>query len=258
MHTPTTTGPGAVDVRLNALIERARRIVDGGTASSSEDFRAAIAQLLERCAGELSMQEAVLVRLTFIQLLVEAAATCAIDVPVAILQRVVAPGCDPAIIGRAALAIFASAARRSDQRLEPSVPGADLARRALDVINRRYSSLPLTLRAVAAEVGVSRFYLARVLTRVTGAGFRHHLHRARTMAACRLLHDANKSIKEIAYDVGYAGTRELDRNFRRQCGTTPTEFRRKCDPIHIALAATDGHWLQQQDMVRDCARSAHC
>jgi AraC-like DNA-binding protein len=38
------------------------------------------------------------------------------------------------------------------------------------------------------------------------------------------------SIKEIAYTVGYADTRELDRHFRRATGMTPSEYRRGSPP----------------------------
>jgi AraC-like DNA-binding protein len=81
---------------------------------------------------------------------------------------------------------------------------------------------------VASRLHVTHWHLARVLRRTTGHSFLQHLHHRRIVAASHLLVAATAplSIKEIAYDVGYSNTRELDRRFRKATGMCPSEFRK--------------------------------
>jgi two-component system response regulator YesN len=97
-------------------------------------------------------------------------------------------------------------------------------RGALLFIDAHYSEPRLTLGAVAAHVGMSRFHLARTLTTQTGDGFRVHLHRARIRAAERLLRGTTLSVKEVAATVGYNDTTQLCRHFRKFRGTSPARF----------------------------------
>jgi AraC family transcriptional regulator len=122
-----------------------------------------------------------------------------------------------------------------------------LARAALAIVARDYRRHALRIGDVAAEVNVTRWHLARVLRHATGDPFLAHLHRARVTAACELLTsgDALLSIKEIAYDVGYASTRELDRRFRKATGMTPGEYRRLHRPVMTADAPPRPRFLQQ-------------
>lgn len=106
--------------------------------------------------------------------------------------------------------------------------------RALRYIRDRYMRAGLTLADVACDARVSRCHLTRILRRETGKGFLDHLHKARTAAAIDLLATSRKSIKEIAFDVGYRGTRELDRQFRRRFGRTPSAVR-----LRLAVLDTD-------------------
>lgn len=104
-----------------------------------------------------------------------------------------------------------------------------LARAALAIVARDYRSHSVGIAEVASQVNVTRWHLARVLRLATGRSFLDHLHRTRVEAACELLAggDPLLSIKEIAYDVGYASTRELDRRFRKALGMTPGQYRRR-------------------------------
>lgn len=124
---------------------------------------------------------------------------------------------------------------------------ARLARTALAIVERDYRCHAVCIGDVASQLNVTRWHLARVLREATGQPFLAHLHRARVAAACVLLAegDALLSIKEIAYDVGYASTRELDRRFRRTTGMTPGEYRRRHRPVMTAGAPRPPRFLQQ-------------
>jgi YesN/AraC family two-component response regulator len=97
---------------------------------------------------------------------------------------------------------------------------------ALAAIRQRFGDPSLRCGAIAAELGISGYYLARLLKIETGKTFLHHLHRQRVAEAERLLCTTSLSIKEIAFQVGFASnTARLDAYFRRFHRTTPTNFR---------------------------------
>jgi AraC-like DNA-binding protein len=103
--------------------------------------------------------------------------------------------------------------------------GSLLAVRAVELIHSEFSNSSLTLSVVSDRLCVSRWHLAHVLRKETGDTFVVHLARARIDAAKFLLATTERSIKEIAFDVGYLRTASLDRQFRSGVGVTPSEFR---------------------------------
>jgi AraC-like DNA-binding protein len=100
-----------------------------------------------------------------------------------------------------------------------------IVRRALHFVELHYHDSTLDLASVAGGVGVSRWHLSRMLRQTTGRSFLEHLHDLRLREAIRLLRATDKSIKEIAYQVGYSRTTQLDNHFQRTFGATPSEFR---------------------------------
>ncbi len=98
-------------------------------------------------------------------------------------------------------------------------------RRVLDLLRTEYSTPQLGLPRAAREAGLSKCYLCRLFRRTVGEGFTQHLHRIRSEAAASLLTATDRSIKQIAYEVGYLGSRELDRHFKRSFGVTPSRYR---------------------------------
>lgn len=100
----------------------------------------------------------------------------------------------------------------------------------------------LTLDAVSATLRLSRWHLGRLLQRETGATYRQLLRQMRLEQACALLRDPSRSVKEVAAAVGYAYTTELDRDFRRTVGASPSQWRRRSPsgPHAGANVATPG------------------
>jgi len=99
------------------------------------------------------------------------------------------------------------------------------ARRAMSLIADRCCEPTVSLDSVAAEVGVSPQYLVKLLRSEYGYGFRAALRRARVQVARPLLEQSLSSIKEIAVKTGYGSTSQFDRDFRRECRTTPGAYR---------------------------------
>lgn len=108
---------------------------------------------------------------------------------------------------------------RSQRPLPPRV------RFILGVIAEHHRDPRFSLSDAATAAGVSPYHLTRLLKRHTGMGFAPHLQRLRIESAQRLLTTTVLSVKEIASAVGYQGSSQFDRQFRKTCAITPTEFR---------------------------------
>lgn len=87
-----------------------------------------------------------------------------------------------------------------------------------------YRKLP-TLEQVALMVGISQATLKRGLA-TAGMSYGRLLDRLRFDTACEMLAIPQVTVKEIAHELGYSGTNNFVRGFRRMTGATPGEYRR--------------------------------
>ncbi|MBX7164899.1 MAG: AraC family transcriptional regulator [Pirellulales bacterium] len=88
-----------------------------------------------------------------------------------------------------------------------------------------YRLLP-TLNHVARIVGVSPATLKRALW-AEGTTYQGLLDRLRFDTACEMLAIPQMKLDEIAHELGYFGTNNFVRSFRRMTGLTPGNYRRK-------------------------------
>jgi transcriptional regulator GlxA family with amidase domain len=107
--------------------------------------------------------------------------------------------------------------------------------RALAVIDERYGDETLTVRSCAKALGVSCEHLCRIFRKHTGQTFGAVLTAVRVRQALRLAEDTVLSCKEIAARVGYRSTNQLDKQFQKYLGVSPTMVRRR------AIATGDRH-----------------
>ena len=83
----------------------------------------------------------------------------------------------------------------------------------------------LSLTEVAHVVNGNANYLSERFKQVTGTKFVEYLARFRFEKACRLLHDTNLRISEIAFAAGFQSLSQFNRIFKRFSGKSPTEYR---------------------------------
>jgi YesN/AraC family two-component response regulator len=102
-------------------------------------------------------------------------------------------------------------------------------RRALAIIEERYTDQRLTVRTAAKELGIATEYLCRIVKQHTGLTFGRALDRHRLEHAQRLLRETPLTCKEIAVNVGFGSTARLDRHFQKHLKSTPTAFRHSRD-----------------------------
>ena len=81
------------------------------------------------------------------------------------------------------------------------------------------------LAALAEEAGMSEFHFSRVFKRTTGFSPLQYLTRQRIALARQLLCETDKSMIEIALEIGYSSPSHFAQIFRREVGITPSEYR---------------------------------
>jgi AraC-like DNA-binding protein len=77
----------------------------------------------------------------------------------------------------------------------------------------------------AAQAGLSPFHFLRLFSSVLGVTPHQYLVRSRLKHAARLLAEEERSITDIALDVGFADLSNFVRTFHRAAGVSPRGFR---------------------------------
>ncbi|WP_083410675.1 helix-turn-helix transcriptional regulator [Mycolicibacterium rutilum] len=102
--------------------------------------------------------------------------------------------------------------------------GEPLLAEVFAVIDRRLGE-PLSLRDVAADVGLSPGHLTTIVRRRTGRTVQDWIIERRMAASRRLLADTDLPVAEVAHRVGIADPGYFSRLFRRVHGTSPRTWR---------------------------------
>ena len=88
-----------------------------------------------------------------------------------------------------------------------------------------HSGEELSLRRVAKAVNIHPNYLSERFKQVTGMNFVEYVARTRFKKACKLLHDGDLRISDIAFAAGFQSLSQFNRVFKRLSGKSPTQFR---------------------------------
>jgi AraC family transcriptional regulator len=89
-----------------------------------------------------------------------------------------------------------------------------------------HASEELDLDGLARQCGLSQFHYLRLFASVLAVTPHQYLVRSRLRYAARLLADEDRSITDIALDVGFCDLSNFVRTFRRAAGVSPRAFRR--------------------------------
>lgn len=83
----------------------------------------------------------------------------------------------------------------------------------------------ITVAAVAAKIGVSQAHLTRLFTDHFGVSPLQYYRRVRMDVAASLLLNTTRSVKEIAWELGYSNPFHFSRSFRRYADMSPRAYR---------------------------------
>ena len=92
---------------------------------------------------------------------------------------------------------------------------------------RSDSDADVSLAALAAEAGLSRFHFCRAFKESTGLSPHAWLRQHRLEQAMQMLRDTDVSVVTIAVTLGYASQTAFAAAFKRLTGDTPTDWRRR-------------------------------
>jgi AraC-like DNA-binding protein len=135
------------------------------------------------------------------------------------------------LLAKASEALFVEALRRYMEELPAERDGWLAAARdpivgaALALIHRKPFD-DWTFDSLAAAVGTSRSVLAERFSRYLGEPPLSYLWRWRLQMASRLLETSQKSIQQIAAEVGYDSEASFNRAFKREFGVPPARKRK--------------------------------
>lgn len=123
---------------------------------------------------------------------------------------------------------------------EHTTPSAPLVR-AIDYINAHYSD-KITMEQLCHAAGVSKQHLCRLFRKSMNCRPTEYIIRKRIQAAKAMLIDTDKSIEEIACEIGFCTSGYFCKLFKRYEEITPGEYKRGF--IH-----DDKHTLHQRNVV---------
>lgn len=92
---------------------------------------------------------------------------------------------------------------------------------------KEHSQEDISLTTIGQMVGRSPFYISKMFKEQLGMNYIDYLTDCRIDKAKKLmLADAEKSLKEITFEVGYHDPNYFSKVFKKVCGISPSEFRK--------------------------------
>jgi AraC family transcriptional regulator len=105
--------------------------------------------------------------------------------------------------------------------LSPKVLGRAIERLRSD------SDADVSLAALAADAGLSRFHFCRAFKESTGLSPHAWLRQYRLEQAMNMLRDSNVSVVSVAAELGYSSQTAFAAAFRKLTGESPSDWRRR-------------------------------
>jgi AraC family transcriptional regulator len=137
------------------------------------------------------------------------------------------------------------------------IPGVPSERDLLHVLRdiRRRLGANVSLEALEARSGWSRFHLHRAFSRMVGETPKQYTLRLRLEGAAARLLASDASITEIALDAGFSGHEVFSRAFRRHFGKTPASYR--ATSLHGASPEVRARHMALTDATGPCVGLFH-
>ena len=134
-------------------------------------------------------------------------------------QRLVGPSWGSEL----ASSLLISLERANETSTEESA-SSYLVRRLQELVSENIED-DLNVKELAAMTGVSREHMSRVFSKHYGTTPHRYILQERMKYAGYLLRHSGKSVKEVAYGLGFESPTHFARTFKRVMHSTPMEFR---------------------------------
>lgn len=132
-----------------------------------------------------------------------------------------------------ALELRSSAEGSKSKKYEKSALDEERAKRIAGKLERimveqkLYLNPDLSLPMLAAKLGVSRNILSQTLNETLQSSFFDYVNRHRVSASLCKLKNQKDTILDVAMDVGFNSRSAFYKAFKRETGSTPSQFRKK-------------------------------
>lgn len=134
----------------------------------------------------------------------------------------------------------------SDQELNRAKRKGDRMRSLIKYIDTHYAE-KLLLTDLADRESLSLHYLSHLFQESLGMSFQEYLSRVRCEKARRLLLSTDQTLLDIGIACGFSDPKYFNRDFRRQFGCSPKEYRKQTSP-HSETREAD-YSLSSQDFL---------
>ena len=134
-----------------------------------------------------------------------------------------AQAADPLTLDSLVLELLAAVAAAENVGKEPPI----WFNRVRERMHQEFQA-DLSMRQLAMEAGVHPVHLARVFRAHCRQTPGDYVRRLRLRAACDLLRNQDFPLAAVAADCGFADQSHFTRIFKRELGSTPGDFRKRC------------------------------
>lgn len=100
----------------------------------------------------------------------------------------------------------------------------DLVKQILNYIVHHFQE-PLSLESLAKELGVSKFQISRVFSKILHISFNEYINRIRLDYAAKLIRTTDHTMTYICMEAGFENQHTFNRVFKQYYNITPSEFR---------------------------------
>lgn len=114
-------------------------------------------------------------------------------------------------------------ATRKDHVLKQHNPNIQ---KVLHIVLKDYAK-DITISSIAESLHMNAMYLGQLFKKETNKSFSQYLNHFRIKEAQNLLLKSNHNINEIAELVGYTSSGYFYKNFKKECGISPKEYRER-------------------------------
>jgi AraC-like DNA-binding protein len=112
----------------------------------------------------------------------------------------------------------------------------------------------VSLQSAAEIVCMEKTSFSRFFRRTVGITFQEFVQRRRITRAVEQMPKADHSLTHIAELAGFSSIASFERAFRKYCGCTPSEYRKRL-LVKSGLASNGKHYYEQcQEMTRNGQR----
>ena len=117
----------------------------------------------------------------------------------------------------------------TDKEINPSeinITSLDekLLRQAMDIVEQHISDSEFSVAQMSKEMGMSRVYLYKKLSAISGKSPIEFIRIIRLKRAAQLLRESQLNISEIAYEVGFNTPRNFSKLFKAEFGVLPSAY----------------------------------